>query len=676
MRFSSYALPALAANLVAALPAPQEIDLDMVLDTPDPTFSEAVGVVAQTITYDTASLIAVATAAASSVSIEISDVLSQTAVVSKRAAPATCVPQPSGATSAPTYAAGTDNAANFLANNYYSSVASAAPTPTGYNMAFVNQQASNNAFGYLGFDSLDTYDVATCASRCSAKNGCVSINIYFERDPSVDPNAASCSNPASVTMIKCVYWGGPVSQDNAVNTGQTRGSFSVVIAGSNGYVTNQIKTPAGYQAGTPYGKYAINAPYDAQGYNTFMGSKIFTSTWDVASCSAYCDSQTAYNKATAPKDGTPYKVCNFFNTYVLTAYKADGTVVPQGQYCALYTEAWTSTYAVNGGQWRGQDQYLVNYSFGYSKSNSGVSPTVGDATGAKYQARQDMTYSPASLTSVFQPFCSSLLGYNIPVVSATALTTTTPIFSTTVIVTSTAAANAKRAAASSLPTPAVLTKYPASVIASACGLIATSPTVTSTTTAATSTVTAPTQTSFVTSVSIVAAAPPFPTSAVVEIAQTNGRNWWGVSDVPAVDDSSALVLEGYPSPSFADTFHLAGPGQPLTITSSQEAQNVGFTMYYDPVNAYFGPAGAEGVASLIAAVPPNDASAAQTSRLSCTVDSSSNLRCLWGNTSTYGDWWFCAGRVTLVQPGADISQVPFCISFDEKLDYLQWQGTK
>ncbi|OBW63524.1 MAG: Uncharacterized protein AUREO_064100 [Aureobasidium pullulans] len=245
-------------------------------------------------------------------------------------------------------------------------------------MAFVNQQASNNAFGYMGFSSLDTYDVATCASRCTAMNGCVSINIYFERDPSVDPNDASCSNPASVTMIKCVYWGGPVSQDNAVNTGQTRGSFSVVIAGSNGYVTNQIKTPAGYQAGTPYGKYAINAPYDAQGYNTFMGSKIFTSTWDVASCSAYCDSQTAYNKATAPKDGTPYKVCNFFNTYVLTAYKADGTVVPQGQYCALYTEAWTSTYATNAGQWRGQDQYLVNYSFGYPKSSPGVSPTVGD----------------------------------------------------------------------------------------------------------------------------------------------------------------------------------------------------------------------------------------------------------------------------------------------------------
>ncbi|THX48054.1 hypothetical protein D6D06_09315 [Aureobasidium pullulans] len=533
MRFSSYALPALAANLVAALPAPQEIDLDMVLDTPDPTFSEAVGVVAQTITYDTASLIAVATAAASSVSIEISDVLSQTAVVSKRAAPATCVPQPSGATSAPTYAAGTDNAANFLANNYYSSVASAAPTPTGYNMAFVNQQASNNAFGYMGFSSLDTYDVATCASRCTAMNGCVSINIYFERDPSVDPNDASCSNPPSVTMIKCVYWGGPVSQDNAVNTGQTRGSFSVVIAGSNGYVTNQIKTPAGYQAGTPYGKYAINAPYDAQGYNTFMGSKIFTSTWDVASCSAYCDSQTAYNKATAPKDGTPYKVCNFFNTYVLTAYKADGSVQPQGQYCALYTEAWTSTYAVNGGQWRGQDQYLVNYSFGYSKVNPGVSPTVGDATGAKYQARQDMTYSPASLTSVFQPYCSSLLTLTPLVTTVTPSATVTPLITSTVVVVQTA--KAKRDESSlflvipkgsyptntniekrAVSTPAVLTKYPLGVQSGACSLIVTQATSTSTITAATVTVTLATQTSFVTSFTTTTAAP-VPTSGSLQV---------------------------------------------------------------------------------------------------------------------------------------------------------------
>ncbi|KAK5999569.1 hypothetical protein QM012_005422 [Aureobasidium pullulans] len=510
MRFSSYALPALAANLAAAMPRPQDIDLDMVLAAPDPTFTEAVGVVAQTVTYDTASLIAAATSAVSSVSIEVSDVLSQTAIATnaKRAAATTCAPQPSGATSAPTYAAASDNAVNFLANTYYASVASAAPTPSGYTQAFVAKQASNQAFGYLGFDTFDTYDVNTCAQRCTAKNGCVSINMYFERDPSVNPDDASCSNPSSVTMIKCVYWGGPVSPDNAVNQGQTRGGFTVAIAGSNGYITNQIKTPAGYQAGIPYGQYAINAPYDIQGYNTFMGSKIFTSTWDAAACAAYCDSQTAYNKATAPKDGTPYKICNFYNTYVLTAYKADGSVVPQGQYCALYTEAWPSKYATNGGQWRGKDQYLVSYSFGYPKVNPGIDPTVGDTTGAVYQARQDMTYSPSSLTAVFQPFCSSLLGYSVPIASATALTTTTPVVTSTVVSTITAAANAKRDGRS-LSTPAVLTKYPASIYSSACKLIATSPTVTSTITVATSTITAAAQTTIVTSTTTVAAAPAF-----------------------------------------------------------------------------------------------------------------------------------------------------------------------
>jgi hypothetical protein len=143
--FSSYALPALAASLVAALPAPQDIDLDMVLDTPDPTFTQAVGVAAQTVTYDTQSIVAAASAAASSVSIAVSDVLSQTAVVSKRAAATSCVPQPAGATSAPTYAPDADSAANFLGNTYYASVASAAPTPSGYNLAFSAKQASSNA---------------------------------------------------------------------------------------------------------------------------------------------------------------------------------------------------------------------------------------------------------------------------------------------------------------------------------------------------------------------------------------------------------------------------------------------------------------------------------------------------------------------------------------------------
>jgi hypothetical protein len=146
MRFSSYALPALAANLAAALPKPQDFDFSMILAAPDPTFTQATGVTAQTITIDPEALIASATADVSSVSVDASDVLSSTAVAHKRAAATICVSQPAGATSAPTYAANADNAANFRANNYYSSVASAAPTPSGYSQSFLNKQASNNAY--------------------------------------------------------------------------------------------------------------------------------------------------------------------------------------------------------------------------------------------------------------------------------------------------------------------------------------------------------------------------------------------------------------------------------------------------------------------------------------------------------------------------------------------------
>lgn len=222
---------------------------------------------------------------------------------------------------------------------------------------------------------------------------------------------------------------------NAVNKGQPRGGFSVAIAGSNGYVTTQLATPDGYQSGVPYGKFAINAPYDAQGYNTYMGAKMFTGVWNVNQCSQYCDAQTKYNLATAPKDGTPAKVCKFFNTYLLTAKMANGQIVPQGQYCSLYTEAWPIKYATNGGQWRGQDQYTVDYSFGYAKtaSSSDIDPLVGDSKGATYQAVADIKWSS------LQPFCSTYLGYTTPVATVTATATITPVststsYSTTTIV--------------------------------------------------------------------------------------------------------------------------------------------------------------------------------------------------------------------------------------------------
>lgn len=72
-------------------------------------------------------------------------------------------------------------------------------------------------------------------------------------------------------MIKCVLWGGPVDVSNALNTGQYRGSFQVVIAGSNGYTNYAATTPAGYTAPTLLDNKAINAPLDCNKHDTYMG---------------------------------------------------------------------------------------------------------------------------------------------------------------------------------------------------------------------------------------------------------------------------------------------------------------------------------------------------------------------------------------------------------------------
>lgn len=90
---------------------------------------------------------------------------------------------------------------------------------------------------YLGYSNVRSYDVAGCAARCNAKKNCVSFNIYFERDPTVDPGSGNsgCANPPSTTLIKCAFYGGPIDASTAVNKGQWRNKFQVAIAGSNGY---------------------------------------------------------------------------------------------------------------------------------------------------------------------------------------------------------------------------------------------------------------------------------------------------------------------------------------------------------------------------------------------------------------------------------------------------------
>ena len=124
-----------------------------------------------------------------------------------------------------------------LVNNwtdFFQAMASAAPTPDGYEVVFINSNASLTASDYMGLYTLTSYDTLGCASLCDQASGCQAFNMYIERDPSLNASAENCPNPPSTTNYKCTLWGTPISVDEATNFGQYQDSFQVVIAGSNG----------------------------------------------------------------------------------------------------------------------------------------------------------------------------------------------------------------------------------------------------------------------------------------------------------------------------------------------------------------------------------------------------------------------------------------------------------
>jgi hypothetical protein len=194
----SFTVAAAFAALAVANPLPQEIDwaaVDALAPIPTVTIPVVdVAAKASTVAYEPS-------AAATSVAAEVkaSGVDSDASTGLKvRAAAVTCKPQPLGA--GPTVSPDTPEA--FLAYGDFSTAAKSASTPEGYYNSFTDLQASNNAYGYMGYTLLNEYSTQTCASKCDAIEGCAAFNIYFERDPTVNPNDASCNNPASTTNIK------------------------------------------------------------------------------------------------------------------------------------------------------------------------------------------------------------------------------------------------------------------------------------------------------------------------------------------------------------------------------------------------------------------------------------------------------------------------------------------
>jgi hypothetical protein len=338
-------LPALLVAVKSSpLQARQLLDIGVLEDTPTPSsVSIPLELTSQAVTYDVAG----ATATATRIPLPVQTAAASNTLKARNA----CDPQASGAGPVPS----PDTASAFLAYPSLRSIASAAPVPTGYTQTFSNLNGSSSAYGYMGFTTLTSYDTDQCAAKCDKITGCVGINIYFERDPSVEPGTG-CTNPPSTTAIKCVFWGGYLSAAGASNTGQWRADFQVVIAGSNAYMSNTIKPISGF-AGFALGNAAINAPLDCNGADTYMGVKTFSNSYyDAGLCAAACVSQNEYNTAHPPNNSPP-SLCKFFTSYMISK---NGQ--PQGQYCAMYTEPWDITYATNEVRKKSHEQYFVKVS--------------------------------------------------------------------------------------------------------------------------------------------------------------------------------------------------------------------------------------------------------------------------------------------------------------------------
>ncbi|KAB8291843.1 hypothetical protein EYC80_006625 [Monilinia laxa] len=407
MRFTHFAFVVLTVVGANAAPHPQKIDFEALSPIVQPVQSVPAGITAQVVTYNPAAAAASAAAAVSQVpAIHGSDSNSKRSLNQPKAKDGDCSVQPASVYTGPVPA---NDRESFLEYQPFADSANSASTPAGYTRSFVNLKASNNALKYMGFTQLPTYDTASCARECSHISGCNSFNLYFERDPTVNPGA-NCTNPSPMTNVKCVFWGSSIYSSTAVNDGQWRSKFQVAIAGSNGYNIATMPTPGGYSSPTCHEDAAINAPLDCNGDDTFLGSRFFTDTpFDISLCTAACDATTSYNLAHPPATGSP-KTCQFINTYVL--YLND---VAQGQACAMYTESWDPSYATNTGYSKGTHVYTIRSSY-----------TVSNPKNPNY-AKDCKASNHFSSGSILRTSISSALNYG----SSISKTITSPSASTT-----------------------------------------------------------------------------------------------------------------------------------------------------------------------------------------------------------------------------------------------------
>jgi hypothetical protein len=361
----SFALIAGLAALAVASPMPQDLNdaskIDLAVELPSlETVEVPIGSGSVAIPFDPA---AAAAAAAQEVADSSSDIvdLPDKRSLEQRAA---CDPQPAGLGPKPA----TDSSEAFMNFLDFSTAATTATTPSGYVQTFQDQKASLEGCGYMGYSTYATYDVLKASQDCSKITGCKGFNIFYERDPSVEPGYTNCKDPSSTTMIKASFWGNNVAPLVATNYGQYRSDFHVVIAGSNGYsLTADAVTPIPIKGYTQQvlGGCSINSKPTACTVGTQKDSfqRSWTSTdafFDHGRCQAICDSTTN---------------CRFFTSYMLVTNGKCGV-----QQCAFYKRAWSQDYCTNKGQFNAQgDKVTIQWSSSFTSTkgdNVAVCPIV------------------------------------------------------------------------------------------------------------------------------------------------------------------------------------------------------------------------------------------------------------------------------------------------------------
>ncbi|KAI9691281.1 MAG: hypothetical protein M1820_009812 [Bogoriella megaspora] len=248
----------------------------------------------------------------------------------------------------------------FSSNTNYTDISSSALVPNGYIKTFQSLDGAVESPSYLGYYTLKSYDAIKCQELCDAASGCNAFNVYIERDPSVNP-ADACPNPPSTINYKCSLFGAPVCDAEATNKGQWRKQFQVKISGSNGYVKTAPPPAVTNFTGPNELGGAIQAPLNAQGKDTYLGMRMFT-TYDPSQCAAVCQSTTSYDKKHLVDSNGNYAPCNQFNVYLLA-----NNTVPIGMYCAMYSQVWGKSYSTNYGQYDSAgNHYTVSSSYSYN----------------------------------------------------------------------------------------------------------------------------------------------------------------------------------------------------------------------------------------------------------------------------------------------------------------------